>query len=109
MSTVTTKFEPISGVKLRDWFKTMVIAFCTPVLRSKENLYPFIIATDESGVDHSLFLSKGLSEQIGETTPDVKSLGDYKVYETINAQGEKRLKLGRDGDNKIAVSEDFFD
>ncbi len=78
------------------------VSVAKAVRTNKVNGYPFVTFIDSNNQAENIYFSKKASQDVTEgEIVDMSFLKKFEIFETTNAQGEIRMKLGYplDGEN----------
>ena len=97
--------QTLSVVSFEEWCKAEGVTAVHPKVRTNMNGYPFMTVLRGSDAEN-IYFSKTAGEDLveDEIIPNPKGL---RVAETVNADGEMRLKLTWGGGEYISIIEFF--
>jgi hypothetical protein len=108
-----TNENPTAEQTLREWSPQQfaqefnLVNVDEQIHRTKENNYMFISFEDVQGERTHVYLSIGLSDEVSDDDTALTILKGKRIMETINSSGELRVKLSRNGGNKVALQDLF--
>ena len=78
-------------------------------VRSNQNEYPYVTFINGKNEAENIYFSKEASKLVEKDEQIIKGFFDkFKVATTLNAAGEERIKLVREGASTRATLDDLF-
>ena len=98
----TANSTEIKAMSVPDFFKASNISQVNPVVDVNVNGYPFITLINANNEAQNIYFSKKASTSYSKGTPIVKGFFDeLQFVESVNADGETRIKLSLKGGNRL--------
>lgn len=101
--------ETIQTVLVKDFMLSAGFTQVIKMVRINSNGYPYITFVDEKNVATNIYFSKNASKLVAEGQAIEKGFfNPFRIAETTNALGEKRIKLVGMGEGlRLGVDELF--
>jgi hypothetical protein len=98
----TANSTEIKTMSVLDFFKASNITQVNPVVDTNVNGYPFITLINADNKAENIYFSKRASSSYPKGTPIAKGFfAELQFVESVNANGETRIKLSLKGGNRL--------
>lgn len=106
---MTNSANQIETVSVKDFMLSSGYVQVVKTVRVNTNGYPYVTFIDENNVAMNIYFSKNASKLVAEGSAIERGFfNPFRVAETTNASGEKRMKIVGMGEGMRLSVEDLF-